>query len=697
VSATELIGGDLPRRGAAETAARARTHLPAIIGVALLAIVLYAAFAYGAVGRAGAARIELCVAAAAGLGALGLVWTGTLRLRSSRVAWVAIALLVGFACWSGVSLVWSVAPDQTWIEVNRVIAYVLVLALGMALGTSYAGAVALIARGFLVVALAVTAYALGQKLFPGLHVAGVFSLNQTGQVTRLQAPLGYWNALALFITMGTPIALAMTADRSRTAPGRLLTAAALQVMLITVPFTYSRGGLVALAVALVVGVLLGAEKLRSAVWLVLVALSGLPAILVGLLVHPLSTDNVSLGTREWAGAILALVLVACLVALRFAGRWLMAREARIAISPRRVPTARRIALGLAVLAVVGALAGLAVSSRGLGGSVSHLWQGFVNTRVRDTNNPNRLLSAVSQDRWVWWKEAADAFAARPWGGWGAGSFPVVHLLYRTDILPVQQPHEVPLQFLAETGVIGALMAVGGFLLLLTAAVRSIRRRLAGRERLLAGGLAAAAIAYGVHSLYDWDWNIPALSLPAFLFLGVLVARPEALGPRASRRSAPSSPGVTRALCLIVATLGLCTFALSAELPQLAASRATASLVDAAGHSPASLRTAQAEASSASELDPLSDAGLLAQATLAYRHGSAGSATLYFRDAVGRDPTDAQAWQLLATGEGIIGRVAQARMAAQRAIDLDPMGRYAQRVAAGQLAAAPPASTATHSP
>jgi hypothetical protein len=694
MSATELTPRGLRGGSAAELARRWRAlvHLPGVMGAGLLAIILYAAFAYGAVSRADETRIELCVAGLAILGLLGL-WTGTLRLRSSRLAWVGAALLTGFACWSGVTLVWSVAPDQTWIEVNRVITYTVVLLLGLAVGSSYEGAVSFIARGFLGVALIVTAYAIGQKLFPGLHVSGVFNLNQTGTLTRVQEPLGYWNALALFIALGTPLALSLAVDRTQSGRARLLAAGALQVMLVTIPFTYSRGGLLALAVALTIGVALSGDRLRSAVWLALTVLSALPAILVGLLAHRLSSSNVPLGARESAGAILALVLAGCLLALGFAARWLMPREVRIQIDPARVPVVRRSGLGLAALLVGGGLLAVALSSRGLGGTLSQLWHGFSNTSVAGTNNPNRLLSAVSHDRWVWWKEAVKAFSARPWGGWGAGSFPVVHLLYRTDLLPVQQPHEVPLQFLAETGVVGGLLGVGGFVVLLTAATRSVRRRLPGRGRLLAAGLAAAAFAYAIHCLYDWDWNIPALSLAAFLFLGVAAARRDpSLFHRAS-----SQGSFTRALWLGVATFWLCVFAVSVEVPELAASKASAALVNGAKRSPASLRAAQAEASSASRLDPLSDAGPLAQATLALHVHDLPLARTYLRDAVAREPTDPQAWQLLALVDGHMGQVAGARLAVQRAIDLDPMGRYAQGLVTRQLTRAPPSASATRNP
>ena len=87
----------------------------------------------------------------------------------------------------------------------------------VAFGASAARPIDTLAGGFLAIAGAVTCYALGQKLFPGLHEQGLFNLNQTGEVPRLQQPLGYWNALALFLAMAVPIALGFSADPSRSA------------------------------------------------------------------------------------------------------------------------------------------------------------------------------------------------------------------------------------------------------------------------------------------------------------------------------------------------------------------------------------------------------------------------------------------------------------------------------------------------
>src|SRR5260370_23167568 len=80
-------------------------------------------------------------------------------------------------------------------------------------------------------ATAVPAYALGQKLFPGPHVPGLFNLNQTGPLPRLQEPLGYWNALALFVAMAVPIALALAAGGERSPARRAPALCAVELML----------------------------------------------------------------------------------------------------------------------------------------------------------------------------------------------------------------------------------------------------------------------------------------------------------------------------------------------------------------------------------------------------------------------------------------------------------------------------------
>jgi tetratricopeptide (TPR) repeat protein len=297
---------------------------------------------------------------------------------------------------------------------------------------------------------------------------------------------------------------------------------------------------------------------------------------------------------------------------------------------------------------------------------------------------------------VWWKEAAGAFSDRPIGGWGAGSFSVVHLLYRRDTLSVQQPHSVPLQFLAETGVIGASLALGAGALLLAGGVGAVRRRTSERERLLAAALLAGGVAYAVHELYDWDWNIPGVTIPALVFLGVLGGslRPGQRGRRLGGLARPRRVGL-RVLALATATLGMLAFALSVVVPQVAASEASQAIVTASTASGARLRQALSTALSASRLDPLSDAGLKAASTIAIHLGRRTQARRYLLAAVDRNPTDGQAWQELAFEDFATGDDREGLAAVQRARALDPQGRFAIGLAqAAMLTLAPPADSAT---
>ena len=73
--------------------------------------------------------------------------------------------------------------------------------------------------------------------------------------------------------------------------------------------------------------------------------------------------------------------------------------------------------------------------------------------------PQHLANASSSSRWLWWKEAWRAWEGQPWRGTGAGSFELTHRLLRTNNIVVTEPHNVPLQFLSETGLVGFFFAL----------------------------------------------------------------------------------------------------------------------------------------------------------------------------------------------------------------------------------------------
>ncbi|MHB8689860.1 MAG: O-antigen ligase family protein [Solirubrobacteraceae bacterium] len=687
---------------------------------ALLLLVLYAAFAHGATAQPAEPRLQVATAAVAAI-AVGIwVWSGGLRLRISRAGWVGIALLGAFALWSGVSLAWSVSPDRTWTELNRYVMYTVVLLLAMLAGSSASRAAERLQSGYLAIALLITAYALGQKFLPGLHVGGVFDLNQTGAVPRLQMPFGYWNALSLFLSMAVPLALALCLDQGQSPSMRLGALVSLELMFLVIGLTYSRGGLLALALGVVVMLTLGGGRLRGLMWLAAAGVAVVVPLVLGLSSRVLTTPKVSLSDRQTTGAEFAAVVVVSAVALIIAGRRLLLLEHTVTISAAR---RRGIVRGLAALvglAVIVALLAATVSHRGLTGTISHAWDSFTTAKTVSNTNPNRLLSDNFGDRVLWWKEAAGAFSSRPLGGWGAGSFRVVHLLFRRNGLSVAQPHSVPLQFLAETGIVGALLALGAFAALLVAAWRAVRGIRNRRERIVAAALFGAAAAYVLHACYDWDSDIPGVTLPMLAFLGVLAGRPSETrrpnGPSAEHAYLPVVPAGARIagagagvriVAIVAAALAACAFAVSAALPSLAADKFNAASVTATAGSAQALARADRQAALVTRLDPVTDSGLWLQANIALRlaQESTGHASRYYRRAqvllaaaLARDPSDINTWVSVVQVELFTRHYQAALAAAQRVLNLDPEGQqsfYAGAVAQeAAVLLAPPQGSAT---
>lgn len=662
---------------------------------ALLAALAYAVFADGAASFPDETRLQVALAALAALTCAGTL-LGPLRARAPALAWTAAALLLGFAAWSGVTLLWSVAPDRTWIEFNRALAYALVVALGIVAGASHPRALGRIAVGYLVLSVLVALYALGGKIAPGVHIGGLIDLNQTDVFSRLRAPLQYWNALALVCVMGMPIAMWLAIDTGRRLRVRLAGLAALWVLLLVLGLTYSRGGFLALAVAGVVFGALGSARLKGLLWLVLAMAGAAAPLAVAFTSSHLTGNAVALHERTGDGALMGLVALASLVALLGAGAALVRLERRVAWLPAH---SRRVVWGLAALVTIAACVGvvrMAQGPGGISGAISREQDKLTKPHADPISDPARLLSTNSGNRWVWWKEAGGAAYDRPLGGWGAGSFPVVHLLYRDIGLPVNQPHSMPLQFLAETGIVGALLACGGGLLLLLAGLRYARALPRGsRERALAAAVLAVGVAAAVHSAVDWDWEIPGATMPSLLLLGVLAgAAGRRVPPRQPEGRLVTRDGPGRALALAGAVALLCLVAISSVLPDLADSKTRSALV-AAGASHSELRAGFVEAELAARLNPLSAEPLLAAASLAKGLGEGRQARDKLLDAVRREPYDVDAWNALIAAEVEQGDGAGALRAAERAVALDPLNAAA-RAAASRVAAgvAQPALSAT---
>ncbi|MDQ3769729.1 MAG: O-antigen ligase family protein [Actinomycetota bacterium] len=676
-----------------------RTSPGGALLVALLAVCLYAAFADGAVGLPESAWVQTSIALITLVAAGAWLFDQGLHLRAPRRAWVGIGLLAAFALWAAVSLLWSVAPDRSWAELNRTLSYALFAVLAVGVGSSLPRAAERLALGWLVVALAVALYALGGKIAPGVNIPGLFDLNHTSELSRLREPIGYWNALGLVCVLGVPVAVRLAVDTQYTRLLRLAGLGALWVLLVTLVLSYSRGALLALGVAVVITTWLAGGRLRGLLVLAVAGLATLPAVGLAFLDPALAEAGTELGPRILAGRRLGAVMAVCLTALLAAGWVLMVLEPRARWSTRASSRLwRAAAVGAAALALLG-LAGVAASERGVGGSAQALADAFTGDAAAGISSPGRLATVNSANRWGWWQEAVGAFSDRPLGGWGASSFPVVHRLYRDAPVDVAQPHSVPLQFLAETGIVGAALALGGLGLLLATALTRVRSLPRGRERDMGAALLAGGCAWVVHGLVDWDWDIPAVTLPVLAFLGVLCARrPQ---ERTGASPAPASVPGGRAAALAVVAALLSLVLASAIAPAWSQSLTQDALV-ASGEAatPEQRADAAADAELGARIDPLSVEPLLAGATVAASRERLVDAKAMLIEAVERQPFSVRAWEALARLSIFTADRDTYTRAAERVLELDPAGATSRGLleAAGTFVAPPELSpTATGTP
>ena len=669
-----------------------------MLGVALASIVAWALFSEGATSLENEAGLQIALCAAALVTLAGLLFSPRVRLRAPVAALAGLAMLALFAVWSGLSIDWSIAPDLSWVQLNRWAAYALVAGLALVLGSSLRRAPQHTALAFLVIASAVAAYALGGKVAPWLSIPGLIDLDQTADFSRLREPLGYWNALGLVCVLAAPIAVRTAADSYASARWRTFSVVALVVLFVTLGLTYSRGGILALLVALAVLVAIEPDRLRLTAYSVLGAAAAAPAYLVAVVRDDLTTDGLAQSERADDGLILLAALLAGIALAVVMHRRLKEHDdelehATFAHTGLRPRTAL-VAGGVAVLVLIGALA---VSERGVTGTVEHQWDDFTSVKSDDQSDPSRVLRSNSGNRWVWWREAAGAFSDEPVKGWGAGSFPLVHRRYRENDLSVRQAHRVPLQFLAETGLVGALLALGGLGLLGWAA--AARLRLAeGRERRYVAALACASLAWGVHMWFDWDSDIPGVTLPLLIFLGVLAARPPGAPdavdavPAQDDARAPAGP---RGAGLLAGALILAALATSAYLPWLADDKAAEATLLSAVDDEKTLAEAAKRADEAMQLNPLSIEPVAAAIAIAQKRGRFEEVAHLIEEAVDRQPENPDVWLRAYAVQHFVDD-APARIASvRRMLELDPHeDRIPFDSVAGDVAAESASATGT---
>jgi hypothetical protein len=538
----------------------------------------------------------------------------------------ALGALALYVAWSYASVLWAADKGTALLGSDRALLYLVLFALFASLGWT--------ARRL---GVALLLYLLGVEAFALLTVAKV-ALSPAHQLllgAQLAAGTGYHNATAALGTIGAFGSILIGSSRRHRPALRALLAAGATACLEVSVLAQSRGWLYTLPIIALIVLAVAPARGRAVAW----ALIPVAATIA-------SGPWVVHGASEGAGraALIAALLSgsAAMIVARLQQRYTLSRRGR--------GLARGASRTAATAAAVAALGGAALL---LGsGALARGWHQFTTDAPVASAGTHRFTD-LGSGRYDFWRVALDSFEAHPVGGLGQDNFAQAYVADRRTNEEPAWVHSLELRLLTHTGAVG----LGLFAAFLVLALGAFRLAVRGADRGLRLTLAAALVplvVWLVHGSVDWFWEIPALSAPAFAFLGAVVA----LEP--GRERTASTP--------TVAVLGATAAALAVLGPTYVGERA---LQDGRALATARPAVALRDLRLAAELEPLSSAPHAVEASIQLRTGGGGRALREAAAGLRRDPGDWVLWLEDGLAAGAAGRPEVERAALHRARALDP--------------------------
>jgi O-antigen ligase len=318
------------------------------------------------------------------------------------------------------------------------------------------------------------------------------------------------------------------------------------------------------------------------------------------------------------------------------GGWLALAVGLVAMLALRLPALdRRIAIPLAAGVVLAALVAVVAVARG-----------FDSSTTTPSSGVSRLTTVSGSNRGEYWGVAWRDVENHPAVGSGAGSWGRYWLRERPVPQPARDAHSLFLETLAELGPLGLALLLIAFAAPFAAAVRT------RGDPLTVAALGPFA-AYTAHAAQDWDWELPAATIPAIACAVALLA-----GARGSERPLRlKTAGAVVAAILVVLTLVAYAGNRAAEVAENGSDRSAR-------------RAARLQPWSAQPWRALGESQLAA--------GDAAAARRTFLDALDRDDGDWELWLDLAlASEG-----AERESALARAQELNPLEPAIDELRAG---------------
>jgi len=457
-----------------------------------------------------------------------LVWwaaLATLIVRRRRVQVPGAALACGaalaaLAVLGAVSLAWASDDGRGYVDVIRAAGYAGLFALvtvAVPPGRSRPWLVGL-ALGLVAVAV----LALGSRFIPSLPDGSFVGGVPIGAEGRMSYPIGYWNALAACMVLGTVLATWLGA-RASTRAGRALAVAALPLFGLVLYLTSSRGGVAVSVIALAALVAVGPSRPRL---LAAVGLGALSSIGLALLarIEPDLIEDAGTQAASAHGTVMAFATLGVAVAVGVAW-YLSDRFLERVNAPRRL--VRGALAALALIAVVGAVAA---------DPLSRLEEFDDAPIASDTKAGARFTTTSGSGRSEYWATALDAFEEDPLGGLGAGGFQSYWDRYGSTDFVARHAHSAYLETLAELGLPGLLLLAS---FIAVALATGLRRRASSPD----GDAAAWLVLLGagcLSSAIEWTWELPAAYAPVILAAALLAGRATATSETPAEGEAPTT-------------------------------------------------------------------------------------------------------------------------------------------------------------
>ena len=590
------------------------------------------------------------IALAVGFG----VWP---RGRIPLDAVVVGGLLLAFAIWTLVSASWADSTERAFNEFDRVLLYLaafLVPVLAAPKGRTARRWIIGLAVG--IVAIAVLA--LGSRLVPELYPASATAeLPRTFGFSedRLTYPLDYWNGLATFAALGVPLLLFLASSKGGTWLSRGLALAPVPILAGVIYLTSSRGGTITAGVAALAYVALTSRRL-VAIGALLLAAAGSVAVFAVLHSRPELVEHQALSgdARGTSAAVLIALICVGVGALH-------------AVAVRVLPAAPRVPRALGWAFVAALLVALAVGV--IASKPRERFDSF--TRAPDVMQPRptgtHLFSGSGSGRWQLWQSAVDEYREDPVHGGGAGSFEAWWAKNGTVEFFVRDAHSLYAEVLGELGLVGLFLLASAFLVALATALRRLLGATGDASGVIAA-LTAVVVAYLLEAGVDWMWEETAVSIVAFVALGLLVGPATRFDGRRGLRLLPTTGRWPRALLRGTAVIVALVFAALQAIPLLSQSEIERSR-DAAGRGDA--QEALDAAAAAQRLQPWAASPYLQRALVEERAGDLAAADRSIRGAIERDPADWRLWLAASRIQTKLGDFRMAQQSYRRAASLNP--------------------------